>query len=453
MLPKAVVDIISEYAKEYHIFEHINKKMINWTNVNRYTKCVDFLFTNPGYIILEDVICNEHAIDLIKIIPEKFELVQLCSIDCVDIITYVKQNIDKIYNIPETWLNLSKNPSGVDLIDIYAEKLLKINGLNLDGIVHNLCENPNGVSFIEKKLHKFGKKFCKTRMWETLNTNPSAFYLFKLFPDKINWITFATYQTNHECVPLLEKNIEKVRADEWFAILDNILYIDIVMKNLDKIINDPFWHMGLFCHFEELSKDKLDKYVPVIVKYLNMNNCEEYVKKNLWAYICENPNAVHIIEKNQDKINLQALCYNYNATHLIEKRLDEIKNDGWYNLSGNINGIYIMKDRLHKLKTLVEIEEKDFDYSAEGWHLLSKNPKAYDIIKKNMDKVCHCIFKNENPAIVNLLQNPLLYKQLTEENEEIQYWPPQDFYNELSRSSVIFDNNQKDIRKILLTTL
>jgi len=45
-----------------------------------------------------------------------------------------------------------------------------------------------------------------------------------------------------------------------------------------------------------------------------------------------NPNAIHLLEKNQDKIDWFELSNNPNAIHLLEQNQDKIK---WSNLSYN----------------------------------------------------------------------------------------------------------------------
>jgi len=37
-----------------------------------------------------------------------------------------------------------------------------------------------------------------------------------------------------------------------------------------------------------------------------------------------NPNAIHILEKNMDKINWQQLSANPNAIHILEKNMDKV---------------------------------------------------------------------------------------------------------------------------------
>ena len=43
--------------------------------------------------------------------------------------------------------------------------------------------------------------------------------------------------------------------------------------------------------------------------------------KICWFNLCANPNAIHLIEKNFDKIEWYSLSLNPNAIHLLEKNL------------------------------------------------------------------------------------------------------------------------------------
>ena len=57
-------------------------------------------------------------------------------------------------------------------------------------------------------------------------------------------------------------------------------------------------------------------------------NAIHLLEKNLdkvdWCWLSGNPNAIHILEKNLDKINWEMLSMNPNAIHLLAK-LDYVK--------------------------------------------------------------------------------------------------------------------------------
>ena len=49
-----------------------------------------------------------------------------------------------------------------------------------------------------------------------------------------------------------------------------------------------------------------------------------YWNKISWQWLSGNPNAIHLLEQNEDKINWDRLSGNPNAIHLLEKNMDKI---------------------------------------------------------------------------------------------------------------------------------
>jgi len=62
-----------------------------------------------------------------------------------------------------------------------------------------------------------------------------------------------------------------------------------------------------------------------------------------------NPNAIHLLEENQDKIDWSDLSQNPNAIHLLEQNIDKIH---WYWLSRNPSIFYMSYD-YEKIKTTI----------------------------------------------------------------------------------------------------
>ena len=58
-----------------------------------------------------------------------------------------------------------------------------------------------------------------------------------------------------------------------------------------------------------------------------------------------NPNAIHLLENNPDKINWDRLSGNPNAIHLLKKNLNKIN---WICLSENSNAIHLLENNLDK---------------------------------------------------------------------------------------------------------
>ena len=60
----------------------------------------------------------------------------------------------------------------------------------------------------------------------------------------------------------------------------------------------------------------------------------QHLDKVDWWHLSENPNAIHILEKNLGKVYWTYLSYNSNAIHILEKNLDKVY---WNYLSANQN--------------------------------------------------------------------------------------------------------------------
>ena len=72
------------------------------------------------------------------------------------------------------------------------------------------------------------------------------------------------------------------------------------------------------------------------------------IKKINWVNLCQNsnPNAMHLLEQNQDKINWKILSENPNAIHLLEQNQDKIN---WKILSENPNAMHLLEQNQDKI--------------------------------------------------------------------------------------------------------
>ena len=76
-----------------------------------------------------------------------------------------------------------------------------------------------------------------------------------------------------------------------------------------------------------------------------------------------NPNAIHILKQNLDKVNWDWLSLNPNAIHILEQNLDKAN---WDYLSQNPNAIHLLEQNLDKV----------------NWEYLSQNPNAIHLLCK-----------------------------------------------------------------------
>jgi hypothetical protein len=75
--------------------------------------------------------------------------------------------------------------------------------------------------------------------------------------------------------------------------------------------------------------------------------------------LSQNPNAIHILEKNLDKINWKCLSSNPNAIPLLEKKLDKID---WSVLHENPNAVEFLQNYIQLGNNLHKINWEYFLY-------------------------------------------------------------------------------------------
>ncbi len=109
-----------------------------------------------------------------------------------------------------------------------------------------------------------------------------------------------------------------------------------------------------------------------------------------WDFLSKNPNAIHILENNLDKVNWINLCFNSNprSINILESKLDIFYNDIWFwnTLCNNLNAINILENNLYRI----------------NFSTLSLNPNAINILEKNMDKI-NLFYLSRNPNAIHLL--------------------------------------------------
>jgi hypothetical protein len=122
-----------------------------------------------------------------------------------------------------------------------------------------------------------------------------------------------------------------------------------------------------------------------------------------WDELSENPNAIHLLEQNRDKISWWnkidwiMLSSNPNAIHLLEQNVYKID---WEMLSENPSAIHLLEQKVDKI----------------DWQWLSANPNAIHLLEKNIDKI-HWDQLSSNPNAIHLLA-PLNYEHMRIENKE-----------------------------------
>ena len=98
---------------------------------------------------------------------------------------------------------------------------------------------------------------------------------------------------------------------------------------------------------------------------IRSNYSSEYLVN--WRYLSSNPNAIHLLLDNKDKIDWCWLSKNPNAIHILAENKDKIN---WKYLSGNPNAIKLLTENKDNI----------------NWYWLSKNPSIF-VEESNTDIV------------------------------------------------------------------
>ncbi len=242
------------------------------------------------------------------------------------------------------------------------------------------------------------------------NLNENAVHVLEQNPEKIQWYSFLKMKST---VHILQNNMNELNPSDLKLINylnDGILCEQPDLFRLFKIKSGKF-------HWKEILEDSIEEDIIknqlssifhwYALSYNRHQNAIRIIEKNLdklnvdcWGVLSGNPNAIHIIEQNIDKIIWKELSMNPNAIHILENNLDKVD---WLYLSKNPNAIHILEQNIDKIiwRTLSEnpnainILEKNLD--KVHWHSISSNPNAIHLIEKNLDKVdWHWLSLNPN---------------------------------------------------------
>ena len=126
-----------------------------------------------------------------------------------------------------------------------------------------------------------------------------------------------------------------------------------------------------------------------------------------WSYLSANPNAIELLEANQDKINWSWLSKNPNAIELLKQNQDKID---WPWLSKNPNAIELLKQKADNIDNTDRYE-------------LSSNPSAFELLKQNQDEI-DWVELSKNP---NIFEHD--YNSYNPELNDFLYLVNQQVYN------------------------
>jgi hypothetical protein len=186
-----------------------------------------------------------------------------------------------------------------------------------------LCQNVNGydenaIRLIENNLDKLDENDC----WYHLSENQRAIPILEKYLDKVVWCIVCANH-NQDAIRLIEKNLDKLDNDSWIVLCENKNAVHIIEKNLDKAYN------------------------------VHSSGYREYGDCGWTALTCnENPDAIHLLEKHPENINLfyigenpnifvdeyHVACKEYFKNHVTEEltkvvfhptNIDKFQSWGW----------------------------------------------------------------------------------------------------------------------------
>ena len=232
---------------------------------------------------------------------------------------------------------------------------------------HKVVRCKNTIPFIEKHIEIL-EQVCL----EQLSLNPFAAEMLSRHPEKIIWNEFVK---NPNAVHIIDKYFDlcfqSLNKRGKQELLKHPNFVHLIKKYQQKIVDELLF---IDC-IPDILEIKKPEYFDLFEKYLEKypEKIEEIQSYAFWQELCQNPYAIHIIEKNLHKIphhGWAALVTNENAIHLIEKNLDKLNYIG-------LNSLY--------------------QRSYVCWERLSENPAAISFLKKNIDKIrWEHLIKNPN---------------------------------------------------------
>lgn len=239
----------------------------------------------------------------------------------------------------------------------------------------------HAIPFIEKHINILNKESLKQ-----LSRNPFAVEMLEKHIDKISWNDFVN---NPNAIHVVEKNLDlcfkSLDSHGRIDLLRHPNFIHIINSNIDKIIDNLLSQSCLpvlASQKNSLLIDLLEKFIKKYPDKIPNNNSHYF-----WNELCENPNAIYIIEQHLDKLtnySWQILAKNPNAIHLLEQNLDKLDESGWRYLSENCNAIPLLEKNIEKI----------------NWYNLSSNQNGIKILEKYPEKVvCYLFFDYDNLSV------------------------------------------------------
>ena len=259
----------------------------------------DWVITS-GKLSFDKLSRNPNAIDFLKKYPEYINYDELSKNINPDAIELLHKNLKKI-----NWSNLSLNPTAIELLRN-----------NIDW--NKLSLNKNIISFLSYNEDDDIDKLN----WDNLSKNSGAIPLLQEYPQYINWSNMSANSKGIELLcERLSRNKRMVNYNE-LSLNETPEAIIILRQNFKKIN----WH--------NLAYNKCKEAIELM---------KEYPENIYWDALCCNPNALEILEKNQDKICWNILSSNTNPEILKLFTSTTLKKLTQHYFSSNIGAYEFLK--------------------------------------------------------------------------------------------------------------
>ena len=131
------------------------------------------------------------------------------------------------------------------------------------------------------------------------------------------------------------------------------------------------------------------------------------IEKNMkyadWGQLTQNPAAIHLLRRFYRFVDYDLITFNPAAIEFIIENHDRITAKGWTRLSCNPSISHLIKDDIIHLTDDLKI--------PVDWFWICGNSSAMDIIESNQDKISNWAMASSNPAAVSFLErNPKLIR-------------------------------------------
>lgn len=297
---------------------------------------------------------------------------------------------DLFNDIPQcygTWYEICSygNKNVMDILEKNIEKYRVQYGRYYKGFYKAICSNPNGLNIIKKYYDTMFSIDCLT--WLCRNINPEVLLYVKPFIKQME----TGSDDNEYNYQLISSRIVLLHNPSLISLIDD---------------------------FNDIKFDKITLYTNPeaikVINYINQNRKNDEIDiESVPEYdsiyidkLSRYPSAIHILEKNVDKINFTKLASNENGMDLLEQNLEYVKQN------------YFRQD------TILNICEKD-RIKLENYRInifkecISANINAIDFLKIHPEYLCERIFSNPNIFEINWDYLKIKFNYISYKEEEI----------------------------------